>query len=218
MDLEICERFTSISGEAPFAGHPVYFIRFSGCNMSCTYCDTKYHSETVEKLSESDLIAIIQKEAIEYPYLKFMFTGGEPLLSNRSEAVLRIVNKLKKISFIVETNGSMHVNDFPDNLVYVFDRKTPSSGYSNLFDYSNVPLMRKTDCIKFVVSSEDMNWSKNEILKIKEINPNPVVYISPQWGNIKFDELSDFIIKEKVPASLSLQIHKIIWDPEQRGV
>lgn len=218
--LEIVEKFISLSGEAPIVGEPVFLIRFSRCNLACRYCDTPYHEEINETISAESLVKVIKDTRKGYPGLKVLFTGGEPLLGERQSVLLDIVGTLPDCEFYVETNGSIKLVNFSiKNVVYVVDWKTPSSGMSQSFEMDNLKHLRHgKDCIKFVVSREDLQWTKNRIFQIQQINPGVKIYLSPQWDSIEFDELAGFIIENSLPAAMSLQLHKIVWGSEKRGV
>ncbi len=216
--LEIVEKFVTISGEAPIIGHPIYLVRFTGCNLNCTYCDTYYKDEINYTLTESELIEDIKKQISCYPYLKVLFTGGEPLL-NRKSQIYRIIKKLNHIEFYIETNGSIYIeNNRLKNCHFVVDFKTPSSGCDNSFCMDNLKIMNEKDCIKFVVSKDDLCWLKSTVKKIWQINKRIPLYVSPQWNKITLEGLSSFIIDNKVNIKLSFQLHKIIWRNRDRGV
>lgn len=217
--LNIVEKFTTISGEAPITGEPVFLIRFSGCNLDCKYCDTPYNNEVNFRLSREELILEIKARCDSYPGLKVLFTGGEPLLDDRKEQVEYIAREMGDIFFYVETNGSIPITtNNLDNLMYVVDWKTPSSGYEGSFREDNIPLLRPgKDCVKLVTAWNDLEWVKQKVLYLKKKNPHLMVYLSPSHGDIDLDELAGYIIANKLPAALSLQLHKVIWG-EKRGV
>jgi 7-carboxy-7-deazaguanine synthase len=218
--LKIVERYLTLGGEAPMSGDPVYIIRFSGCNLSCFYCDTKYNSEENEIISTAKLKQIIKDQILQYPGLKILFTGGEPLLNDRQHKLISIMKDLPLVDFFIETNGSFPITpEAPSNCHYIVDWKSPSSGEEKSFYRNNIEaIVSDRDCFKFVVNKGDLDWLKDRVSEIKKIYPELPLYVSPQWGDIEFKELADFIIENKLNISLSLQIHKIIWPPELRGV
>ncbi len=217
--FNIVEKFYTISGEAPIAGAPIYLIRFTGCNLDCSYCDTEYKNEINYTLSFDDLVSDIQKAIDNYPSVSILLTGGEPLLDDRQGAITKLASVLSQTTFYIETNGAIKINDFTaHNVRYVVDWKTPSSGHGNSFFLNNLDSLRPgIDVIKIVTTLDDLPVVLKNIEIIKKVNPDLDVYLSPQWGKISFAELSSFIIDNKLPVSLSLQLHKIIWG-EQRGV
>lgn len=218
--LDIVERFITISGEAPIIGEPIYLIRFSGCNLGCSYCDTEYKDEINERITTDNLISEINNIIKEYPYLKVLFTGGEPLLEERQEELYLIMKNLTNIEFFIETNGSIDIKYFDlPNVYYVVDWKTPSSNCNNFFLESNLKKMRfQNDVIKFVVSKSDLKWVKEKIDFINKTNPFLRLYISPQYGKIELKEIAEFIINNRLSLIISIQLHKLIWKDKIRGV
>jgi 7-carboxy-7-deazaguanine synthase len=218
--LEVVERFVSISGEAPIIGHPTYFYRFSGCNLKCTYCDTTYKDEVNYKLSEDDIIEDIKETVNNYPVLKVLFTGGEPLLGDRQGKLFYIIKALPEIDFYIETNGAIEIkhNNLP-NCHYVCDFKGPASGEIDSFKEINLKrLNNKKDCIKFVLGKDDLEWFADKVYKIDKINNGLPIYASTVYGNLNLDVLTKFILDLKLPVNISIQLHKIIWPDIDRGV
>jgi 7-carboxy-7-deazaguanine synthase len=218
--FNIAEKFITISGEAPIIGYPVYLIRFSGCNLNCTYCDTPYKDEINFKLSINELAEDIISQSLQYPDIKVLFTGGEPFLDNRQTGLIEIIKSNENIDFYIETNGSIKLEDFIiPNVFYVADWKTPSSGDPDNFFMDNLKKFRiNNDCLKFVVSGTDFDWLKEKIKIIQKINPFLPIYISPQWNKLDLEELAEFILKNRLPVRISIQLHKIIWKNKDRGV
>ena len=217
--LPIVERFVTISGEAPTMGQPMYLVRFSGCNLSCRYCDTPYRNEINEILTIAQLCDDIDRIRMSYPGIIILFTGGEPLLEPRGTIVTDIAMRLHDVQFYVETNGSMMIDEAaPDNLHYVLDWKTPSAGGGETFCVDNLHRMRADhDVIKFVTDESDLPYIKEKIELIRSKNESIRVYLSPQTGKIELPKLADFILSNKLNAAISVQLHKIIWG-EKRGV
>lgn len=218
MLLEISERFVSLSGEAPLTGYPMYFIRFSGCNIQCSYCDTLYHNEVEMKISEKELEKDIREKVSDYPGLKVLFTGGEPLFNSREEVIYTIIKNNPDIDFFIETNGTVPVNTELPNVSHILDMKAPSSLHSDSFYLKNLKLMREKDCLKLVISKEDMAWAVEKVKWLNSGYPKVRIFISPQWDQISLEELAAMITENRLKAALSLQIHKIIWDKNKRGV
>lgn len=216
----IVERFFTLSGEAPTAGQPMYLIRFSGCNLNCSYCDTPNRNEINEQLTFTELADVIAKVEKEYPGAFVLFTGGEPLLNERMEAISQLAAKHSDVLFYVETNGSVFIQDFgKGNLRYVADWKTFSSGEGGSFCKNNIKKLRAgLDCIKIVVDKNDLVYVRLIIDAIKKDNPGLDIYLSPQTGKIDLKDLAAFIIENRLDVRLSLQLHKIIWGFDAKGV
>lgn len=218
--FKLVERYLTLGGEAPITGHPVYIVRFSGCNLHCTYCDSRYHVEENEIFTESDLMALIRKQGERYPGLKILFTGGEPLLNERQDALINLISDTPNMAFYIETNGSIPLaGRSPSNCHYVADWKAPSSGEGHSFCHENLEqFMVGRDCIKFVVRRPDLPWLLARTQQVEKIKPGLPLYVSPQWGSMELKELADFILRHRLQLNLSLQLHKIIWPPDTRGV
>jgi 7-carboxy-7-deazaguanine synthase len=220
MIYKIKEKYITISGEAPAPGVPVYLIRFSGCNLGCTYCDTPFVEQVTYRLTEKEILEDIHLHLIHYPFLKILFTGGEPLAGERQESLFTLIQHLKgKPEVFVETNGSIKIKSFPGHTHFVCDWKTPSSGYGNSFEPENLKNLRPwADCIKFVLSKKDFHWVKEKIYLAKKENPGLPLYLSPQWKRLQYKDLAEFILKNKLPVIMSIQLHKIIWGREKEGI
>ncbi|MCF7792337.1 MAG: radical SAM protein [Victivallales bacterium] len=218
--MEIVERFITISGEAPIIGHPVYIYRFSNCNLDCNYCDTIYKNEINIREAEGEIIEDIKKVTNENPHIKVLFTGGEPLLGCRQEQIYYIIKSLPQTEFFIETNGTITIerNDL-SNCHFICDCKSPSAGVMENFSKSNLTLLNgEKDCIKFVVNAEDLEWLTKKIKDVRETNRNLPLYVSAVHGELELKELAQFIIKNKLPVNMSIQLHKMIWHDTERGV
>jgi 7-carboxy-7-deazaguanine synthase len=232
--LEISETYLTISGEAPIIGEPVFLIRFSGCNLNCAYCDSRYASghsangvsgNTKEdtdsrSVSEQGLTDEIVNVRAGYPSIKVLLTGGEPLLADRQEILSRIIEKNNDVAFYIETNGSIPISRFDlSNCMYVVDLKTPSSGEPDSFYSGNLEKLRaRKDCVKIVLDERDLSWVKEKIAFIRSRNPDLDIYLSPQWGKIGLPLLAGFILDNSLDVKISIQLHKIIWGENTRGV
>ena len=216
----IVERFFTLSGEAPTAGHPMYLIRFAGCNLNCSYCDTPNRNNTNEYLTFTQLSGELTKVNKEYPGAFVLFTGGEPLLGERMEAISQLAAEHCDMLFYAETNGSIFIQDYgKGNLRYVADWKTHSSGEGESFCKKNLQKLRAgLDCIKIVVDKNDLSSLKSKIDEIKQNNAGLDIYLSPQTGKIELQDLAAFIIENRLDVRLSLQLHKIIWGIDATGV
>ena len=221
----LAEKFISINGEGIFAGYPAVFIRFAGCNLNCSYCDTKWANSFDDdinffKESDKDITSYIKESGINHITL----TGGEPLLQkNINELINMILEDDDKI-IEIETNGSIDISnvlnkDFSDRIVITMDYKTPSSKEEEKMFLDNLYKIRKNDTIKFVSGSlEDLEKVKY-IIKKYNLEKKCSLFISPVFGKIDPKDIVDFIIKNKLNSvRLQLQLHKFIWEPNKKGV
>ena len=211
--LKINEIFYSIQGESTYAGERCVFVRLTGCNLRCAYCDTEYAFYDGEELS---IEAIIEKVK-SYNCNLVEITGGEPLLQSN---VHSLMEKLCDDNFIVmlETSGSLSIENVDDRVINILDFKTPSSKMEKKNDFNNVKFLKETDEIKFVIGSrEDYGWSKDIIAKY-QLDKKVKILFSSVFDKIEHGELVNWILEDNLNVRYQLQMHKYIWDPEQTGV
>jgi 7-carboxy-7-deazaguanine synthase len=209
--LMVTELFSSIQGESTHAGALCTFIRLSGCNLRCTFCDTEYSYDGGNELSVDELVKFAKSENI--PLVEI--TGGEPLLHSE---VSELSSKLLQDGFtvLVETNGSLPISVLPKDVIKIVDVKTPGSGEGGSFNINNLDSLTKNDELKFVISDrDDFEWARDFI---KTHNPIAKKLFSPCWERMKLEELADWIVSEKLDVKLGIQQHKVIWGTETRGV
>lgn len=212
--MKIVEIFKSIDGEGKYAGLPATFIRVFGCNCRCSYCDTPYSWEGVE-YTEMTVDEIIKKvKELEVKHITL--TGGEPLIHKDID---KLINELIKNNFIinVETNGTIQPTTRHSNIFYTMDYKTNVSGMSDKMNMSALNNLTENDVLKFVVGSrEDLEQSKQII---ETITSNPQVYFSPVFGKIEPKDIVDYVLDNKLyKCRVQIQLHKVIWDSNERGV
>ena len=211
--LKICEIFTSIQGESSFAGIPCIFIRLTGCNLRCTYCDTQYAYYEGKEISEDEIIRQVRCAGMNLTEI----TGGEPLLQRD---VYSLIKKLieEGHTVLIETNGSQNIKDIDKNAVVILDVKTPGSGMHEKMDMSNLDLLKKNDEVKFVLTSRsDYEWSK-EIIHRHKLTDRCGLLLSPAFGILPVENLIQWMIKDKLQVRLNLQMHKYIFGSDRRGV
>lgn len=212
--MRVCEIFTSIQGESSFAGLPCTFVRLSGCNLRCVYCDTKYSYNEGAEMSTEMVLEQIQTAGIHLVEI----TGGEPLLQlEETNSMIRALLD-RSYEVLIETNGSLNIGELESGAIVILDMKTPDSGMSEKMDLSNLEIIKSTDEVKFVVcSSGDYEWSKKLIRK-HNLQERCGILLSPASGMLKPRELAAWIIRDHLKARLNLQLHKYIFDPRERGV
>ncbi len=218
---KIAERFVSINGESRKAGEPAVFIRFVGCNLNCSYCDTAWANEAktpyVEMTAE-DIYNYIKNTGIK----NVTITGGEPLIQPNIHELLMRLTIDDDICVEIETNGSVDIAEFKavaDGISYTLDYKLPGSGMENDMCVANYNYVDKNDAVKFVAGSlEDLEVAK-DIIHTYALAEKTNVYLSSVFGKITPEEIVDFMIENEMNGvKLQLQMHKYIWDPNEKGV
>jgi 7-carboxy-7-deazaguanine synthase len=213
MALSVTETFYSIMGESSFAGQPGFFIRLTGCNLRCRWCDTSYAYAGGKSRTLSGLI----EEVHSHQTQTVLVTGGEPLLQDES---LILLNNLAELGYTVllETNGSRPIKKVDSRVHRIIDLKCPSSGMAAHNYLDNLTCLTPRDELKLVISSRaDFDWAVNLLGISRPWMHNPV-WLSPVSGILLPDQLADWILNSRLPLRLNLQIHKYIWGPEMRGV
>jgi 7-carboxy-7-deazaguanine synthase len=214
LQLYICEIFFSLQGESTYTGLPCVFVRLSGCNLNCSYCDTLYAKTESLSMNLDDIIKKIES----YNCSLVEITGGEPLLqANTVILISQLINK--NYTVLLETNGSLSLQDIHSKCIKIVDIKCPSSNQSqsNLLD--NLKFLTTKDELKFVMGTkEDYEFAKAFIART-ELNIAPEkIHFSPVYDTIKPETLARWILEDKLAVRLSLQMHKLIWDKDKRGV
>jgi len=212
----ISEIFDSIEGEGKRTGYMSIFVRFTGCNLRCSYCDTKYAQVMGQDDTEMDEDELIEK-INSYPWKRVTLTGGEPLLQNIGNLVHRLNYTGYKVN--IETNGAVpFLDERYTNVFYTMDWKCPSSGENDKMLKDNLKQLTKYDVLKFVVGNqEDLNEMRRIVTSYKTTN-KPIFYVSPVFGEIEPKEIVEYVRENVLDVCVQLQLHKIIWDPDERGV
>lgn len=214
--LRVNEVFHSIQGESSFAGWPCVFVRLTGCNLRCTYCDTRYAYEEGEDLSMPDVL--LKVKAFDCPLVEI--TGGEPLLQ---EEAPRLAEALLShgLVVLVETNGSRDISLIDSRCTRIVDLKCPSSGQMEANDYANLGRLGDHDELKFVLSDrEDYDFARDHVQRLKKGRFGAMipVHFSPVFGRLDPADLAQWILDDRLQVRLNVQLHKLIWGPDRRGV
>ncbi|MCJ7854959.1 putative 7-carboxy-7-deazaguanine synthase QueE [Lachnospiraceae bacterium NSJ-143] len=219
--FKVAEIFTSINGEGTKAGQPAVFVRFAGCNLNCSYCDTKWANEPDAdfKLMDSAMILdTVKKTGIK----NITLTGGEPLLREGMYELLKLIADDSFLEAEIETNGSVDLKGFSqirNRPSFTMDYKLPSSGMEDFMLTENFSVLGSNDTVKFVSGSMADLERALEIIKRYRLTDKCHVYISPVFGSIEPERIVGFMIENKMNGiNLQLQLHKIIWNPDMRGV
>lgn len=220
--MQVAEVFSSINGEGNRAGETAVFIRFRGCNLRCSYCDTMWANEKdcpYNEMSPEEIDRYIRSTGIKNATL----TGGEPLLQEEGQMrkLLALLLKDGNHRVEIETNGSIDLAPYCGRFrpVFTMDWKLPSSGQERSMRRENFSLLRKEDTVKFVCGSQEDLSRAEELIREYGLTDCCRVHISPVFGQLEAEEIVSFMLDNKMnDVRLQLQIHKVIWDPDRRGV
>jgi len=213
MSLKINEIYYSIQGESSHSGRPCIFIRLTYCNLRCTYCDTEYAFYEGSNMTIDEILKYIKKWNCNLVEV----TGGEPLFQKECINLLNaLINKSYEV--LLETGGSLPIENVPKNVIKIVDFKCPSSGMEKKNLWSIVKDLQVHDEIKFVIGNkEDFEWSKNIINKYS-LNDICTLFFSPVYGKLKPAQLVDWILNDNINVRMQLQMHKSIWPADKKGV
>ncbi len=224
--MQVSEIFFSIQGESSRAGLPCIFVRLTGCNLRCHWCDTEYSFYGGERLSVEQVAGRLR----QFPSRLLEITGGEPMLQEKE--VLALIALLPPDwTVMIETSGERDLSRLPERVVRIMDVKCPGSGESGRFYQPNLQVLTQRDEIKFVLTGrEDYEYARDFIARHRLEAITPHLLLSPAFHKTAGGDrssrqcrldpqtLAEWMLADGIPARLSLQIHKFIWDPAQRGV
>jgi 7-carboxy-7-deazaguanine synthase len=224
----LIEIYKSIQGESTYAGVPCIFVRLAGCNLRCAWCDSEYTFTGGYKLSEDEVVAEVEKLA---PVQLVEFTGGEPLLQEKE--LVPLMSRLLGLGYelMIETSGERPLEGVPPAVHKVVDVKCPGSGEAGSFRLSNLDCLTERDEVKFVIANRgDYEFARDFVRKHGLERRAGQVLLSPAFSktpsgerstaNCLVDprELVEWMLADGIPARLSLQIHKYVWEPMKKGV
>jgi len=225
--MVITEIFKSIQGEGTRTGLPCIFVRLTGCNLRCTWCDTAYAFHGGEKMTVDEVIAraheLAGAGANRLPLVEI--TGGEPLLQRETpELASRLL--AEGFTVMIETSGERFVGVLPPEVIKIVDVKCPDSGEPDTFDIANLEAIGKNDEIKFVLSTRrDYEFARDFTRDHRLPGRVGQVLFSPvfpdpagKWEGLNARELAEWILADGLTVRLGLQLHKFIWDPATKGV
>jgi 7-carboxy-7-deazaguanine synthase len=232
--MVITEIFRSIQGEGTRAGLPCIFVRLTGCNLRCTWCDTAYAfyggkqisvDEVCERVRELSMPAASSGAAKENAIRLVELTGGEPLLQPE---IIPLAEKLLAAGYtvMIETSGERFIGKLPREVIKIVDVKCPDSGAADTFDFANLEALSSADEVKFVIASRrDYEFARDFTAQHSLATRVHQVIFSPstpdpagKWPGLEARELTEWILADGAPVRLGLQLHKFIWDPSMRGV
>ncbi len=211
--LRITEIFHSIQGESTQTGRPCVFVRLTGCNLRCVWCDTAYAFEGGEAMS----IEAIADRVAAYGTDLVLLTGGEPLAQ---EGVHDLIDRLLEQGreVMIETGGSLDIARLDRRVRVVLDVKCPGSGMEPKNRWENLEHLKPTDEIKFVLNDRRDYEYARDLIRRRELVGRATLLLSPVHGVLAPRELAEWMLSDRLPARLQLQIHKMIWSPDARGV
>ncbi len=212
--MVVTEIFKSIQGESTYAGLPCVFVRLTGCNLRCHWCDTAYAFYGGQNIAVGEVLARVRRFGVKLVEL----TGGEPLLQKE---IYPLLDQLLAEDYrvLVETSGERDVSLLPRPVVKVVDVKCPGSGEEGKFCFANLTALDSKDQIKFVILDErDYEYARQFVTKHQLQKLVNEVIFSPVFGQLHPRKLAEWILRDGLEVRLGLQLHKFIWDPEARGV
>ena len=229
----ITEIFNSIQGEGTRAGLPCVFVRLTGCNLRCTWCDTAYAFHGGTRMSIEQVLARVDDLAgrnsdsaggqINVPLVEL--TGGEPLLQ---EEIYPLAEELLSAGYtvLIETSGERYAGKLPKEVIKIMDVKCPDSGEADTFDMKNLEVLGSGDEVKFVLSTRrDYEFARQFTRehrlaeRVRQVLFSPV-FDDPEgkWQGLEPKKLVEWILEDRMPVRLGLQLHKFVWDPATKGV
>jgi len=213
--LKVNEIFYSIQGESTFAGFPCIFIRMTGCNLRCTYCDTTYAYEEGDDIPLDSILTTVKKFACNL----IEVTGGEPLIQDETPDLISALIK-NGYTVLLETNGSQDISPVDKRCTRVVDIKCPSSGMDNKNYWKNLDYITPNDQLKFVIAHRQDYLYAKKVLDAAAIKRRKKLLInfSPVFNEIDLKDLAGWILADNLPVRLQIQLHKYIWGEHTKGV
>jgi 7-carboxy-7-deazaguanine synthase len=212
--LTVNEIFHSIQGESTRAGERCVFVRLTACDLRCSWCDTPYAFHEGRKMSIDEVVAAV--DAYDCPTVEI--TGGEPLLQKETPALMqRFLEKGTRV--MVETGGHIGIDRVPAGVIRIMDIKCPGSGESHRMDWSNIDRLTPSDEAKFVLLDRtDYEYARDVLRRHRLDERCGAVLFSPVHGVLDAQTLASWVLEDRLPVRVQLQVHKYIWAPQTRGV
>ncbi len=211
--IKVNEIYASIQGESTYTGLPCVFIRLSYCNLRCTYCDSEFAFFAGSDMTIEEIVDRISPFSI--PLVEI--TGGEPLVQKET---IQLIKALADVNYkvLVETSGSLPINEIDSRATIIMDIKCPSSGMAEKNMYENISYLKSDDEVKFVIGTrEDYEWTL-AIMNEYSLSSRANILFSCIFGSIEPVDIVNWMLADNVRARFQLQVHKYIWHPEKRGV
>lgn len=211
--MRISEIYASVHGESQYAGLPCTLVRTTGCDLRCSYCDTSYAFTGGKDMTVEEIVAEVERLALPFVLL----TGGEPMLQHEiGELATRLLALHLRVA--IETSGAHLLDALPADVLRIVDVKTPSSGESERVRWEVLSSLHGGDAVKFVLSDEaDYRWSAAHVTRLGLASQTEVLF-SPVHGRLDPRDLVAWIVRDRLPVRVNLQLHKYVWGPNTRGV
>jgi 7-carboxy-7-deazaguanine synthase len=211
--IRLIEVYASVQGESTWVGVPCVFVRLAGCNLRCTWCDSTF----TFKGGQHRTIDEVLDEVAAFGIPLVEVTGGEPLVHRQAIPLMaRLLERGHTV--LLETSGSRDISQVPEGVHIILDLKPPDSGEERANLWSNIPLLKSKDEVKFVIASRrDYEWAR-EKLRAYDLDQRCTVLFSPVFGQVAPLDLVSWIMEDRLPVRFQLQLHKVLWPPDQRGV
>lgn len=211
--MRVTEIFFSIQGESTHAGRPCVFVRLTGCPLRCRWCDTAYafHGGTERSLDS------ILEEVAQHECRLVEITGGEPLAQPEVHSLISALAD-QGDTVLVETSGAIDIAPVDPRATLIMDLKCPGSGMADRNLWANIPKLKQTDEVKFVIKNrEDYEWAATKVREYA-LSDRHTVLFSPVFGELDPRALAEWVLTDRLAVRCQLQLHKYIWDPAMRGV
>ncbi len=211
--LVVHEVYRSLQGESTFAGLPCVFVRLTACHLRCRYCDTPHAFLQGQTVSLDDLV----EQVLAFPDHLVEVTGGEPLLQPEVYPLMtRLADAGRTV--LLETSGAVDISPVDPRVRVILDLKTPGSGEVEANDWTNLGRLRPHDEVKIVVCDrDDFDWAV-ETVRLYDLIGRVPVLIGPSFGQVDPTDLTAWVLESNLPLRLQIQLHKILWEPDRRGV
>jgi 7-carboxy-7-deazaguanine synthase len=211
--LKVTEIFASVQGETSYSGYPFAFVRLTGCNLRCRFCDTPYAYDSGEDFPLPDVVSRVSAFGLS----RACVTGGEPMLQEEAPALVSaLLDRGQEV--LVETNGTVPLGRLHPRAVKIMDVKCPGSGEERKTLWENFRHLTGRAEVKFVVSSEAAYRYAKEVVGRYRREPGWTVLLSPAFGLLAPERLAGWMVGDALDARFQLQLHKIVWGPDRRGV
>jgi 7-carboxy-7-deazaguanine synthase len=211
--MRITEIYASVQGETQYAGLPCTLVRTTGCDLRCTYCDTAYAFYGGQDMAIEDILAEVRRLG---PRL-VLLTGGEPMLQREIVALADLL-LADGYRVMIETSGAHAVDALPPAVIRIVDVKTPSSGESRRMHWPALERLRPQDAVKFVLGDEADYQYVTQVIRAHDLGARTEVLLSPVHGRLDPRELVSWMLRDRLPARLNLQLHKYVWGADAQSV